>query len=270
MNANLMLGSAPAPGAANDALVIGSGIGRNKPPCELPKVRREGAPNCSRGGCAPRIKHELWFFGGLILLLNLPLLKGSWGSAFAFHPDLVRQGEWWRVLTFPFVHVSIYHLLLDAAAFFLLYSGLRDSKRVNRIALVAASALGSLLVSLFAAPEIYSVGLCGLSGVAHGLMAVSALEMMENKNDRKLFWAGAISFLFVITKATWEAITGEVVFSQLHFGNLGTPIAVCHAGGILGALFPVFYRSAPEPQKGINQRFEKGEKNHWKPGFANP
>src|SRR6187401_911250 len=123
------------------------------------------------------LKKELWFFTGLILLLNLPLLNGTWASAFAFHPDLVRQGEWWRVLTFPFVHVSIYHLLLDATAFFLLYSGLREPKRFNRLAFVVASALGSLLVSIFAAPQIYSVGLCGLSGIAHGLMAISALEM---------------------------------------------------------------------------------------------
>lgn len=97
--------------------------------------------------------------------------------------------------------------------------------------------MGSLLVSLFAAPMIYSVGLCGLSGVAHGLMVISALGMMQENDDKKIFWAGAISFLFVIGKASVEAITGQVVFSHLHFGNLGTPIAVCHAGEILGVLF---------------------------------
>ncbi len=196
----------------------------------------QATQNFSEHNRKQSLKHELWFFAGIILLLNLPLLNGTWASSFAFHPELVRQGEWWRVLTFPFVHVSIYHLLLDSAAFFLLYSGLREPKRFSRLALVVASALGSLLVSLFAAPMIYSVGLCGLSGVAHGLMAISALEMMQEEEDKKIFWAGAISFLFVIGKASVEAITGQVVFSQLHFGNLGTPIAVCHAGGILGAL----------------------------------
>ena len=140
-------------------------------------------------------------------------------------------------MTFPFVHVSVYHLALDATAFFLLYSGLREQRRFNRLAFVVASALGSLLVSLFAAPQIYSVGLCGLSGVAHGLMAVSAREMMQTNDDKKTFWAGAISFLFVTGKAALEAITGQVIFTHWHFGNLGTPIAVCHAGGILGAIF---------------------------------
>jgi rhomboid family GlyGly-CTERM serine protease len=238
MSTDLKLGSAPASGAASDTLVIGSCDVRTEFVGHVFGVRRKGASNSSQVGCAPQqIKHELWFFAGLILLLNLPLLNGNWASAFAFHPDLVRQGEWWRVLTFPFVHVSVYHLALDATAFFLLYSGLREQRRFNRMAFVVASALGSLLVSLFAAPQIYSVGLCGLSGGAHGLMAVSALEMMQAIDDRKIFWAGAISFLFVAGKAGVEAITGQVVFAHWHFGNLGTPIAVCHAGGILGAVF---------------------------------
>src|ERR1035437_2623338 len=45
----LSLGSAPAPGAANDALVVGSAMDAQ----DARNVRREGAPNNSRGGCAP-------------------------------------------------------------------------------------------------------------------------------------------------------------------------------------------------------------------------
>ena len=33
-----------------------------------------------------------------------------------------------------------------------------------------------------------------------------------------------------------EAATGDVLFASWHLGSLGTPIAACHAGGILGAL----------------------------------
>jgi hypothetical protein len=51
-----ILGSAPASGAANDALVVGTVLQSLISIC-LPqqiRVRREGAPNCSRGGCAPQ------------------------------------------------------------------------------------------------------------------------------------------------------------------------------------------------------------------------
>ena len=45
----LSLGSVPAPGAANDALVVGPAMNAQ----DARNVRREGAPNSSRGGCAP-------------------------------------------------------------------------------------------------------------------------------------------------------------------------------------------------------------------------
>ena len=61
-----------------------------------------------------------------------------------------------------------------------------------------------------------------------------------NKNNKEIFSAGTISFLFVTAKMALEAITGKVVFAHFHFGNLGTPIAVCRAGGILGAIIVWF------------------------------
>ena len=50
------MGSAPAPGAADDALVVGLCVRKsllNPNTLARTKVRREGAPNRSRGGCAP-------------------------------------------------------------------------------------------------------------------------------------------------------------------------------------------------------------------------
>jgi membrane associated rhomboid family serine protease len=49
------------------------------------------------------------------------MLAGVSPSLFAYFPGAVQQGEWWRVLTHPFVHVSWYHLRLCVAAFFMAY-----------------------------------------------------------------------------------------------------------------------------------------------------
>ena len=53
------MGSAPAPGAANDALVVGTVACANGNISRIQcgsraNVRREGASNRSRGGCAPQ------------------------------------------------------------------------------------------------------------------------------------------------------------------------------------------------------------------------
>ena len=77
------LGSAPAPGAADDALVVGipvRGCG-SKQYARHTKVRRESAPNSSRDGCgagqAP-LRH-----GTLLTWENSPALARRWNSSIA-------------------------------------------------------------------------------------------------------------------------------------------------------------------------------------------
>jgi rhomboid family GlyGly-CTERM serine protease len=148
----------------------------------------------------------------------------------------VQGGEWWRVFTHPFVHVSWYHLTLDTAAFFVAYLELRNYRLRRRLLLFLAAGGGSLLTVLLFSPAVTRLGLCGLSGIAHGLTAVVSLDMICRETDRRVR-AGAIAcFAVVVGKCVIEALTGHVVFESWHLGSLGTPIAVCHAGGVLGAL----------------------------------
>jgi len=171
-----------------------------------------------------------------LVIANAVLFQRCLCCSSCFLPDAVSAGEWWRVITHPFVHVSLYHLLLDVSVFFLLYTELRDKAWFERFTLLLAAGAGSLLVSLWAAPAIQARGLCGLSGIAHGLAAVTALEMMRGAKDRTLWRLGLASLLLVVGKSLIEAVTGRIAFESLHFGQLGFPIAVCHAGGALGAL----------------------------------
>jgi rhomboid family GlyGly-CTERM serine protease len=192
---------------------------------------------------------EIIALAAIIALLNLPLLTGTFSTEFAFHPGAVKAGEWWRVLTHPFVHVSWYHLVLDAAAFFLAYLELRQRPFGRRLLLILATGGGSLLAALLFSPAVQTLGLCGLSGIAHGLTAVVSLDILRRETGR-LVRAGAIAcFITVVGKCLFEAVTGHVVFESWHLGSLGTPIAVCHAGGVLGALSAWLYfdlRSQPE------------------------
>lgn len=118
-------------------------------------------------------------------------------------------------------------------------------KRISRrLAYVLASGAGSLLLSWLAAPAIATNGLCGLSCIAHGLMAVSAVEMMNGQARRSPEWRiGAFTLALVVGKAAYEAITGQILFGFLYFGLVGNPIAVSHAGGIVGGLLAMLLLS---------------------------
>ena len=185
----------------------------------------------------PELRAELFIFALLLGLLNLPLFAGHSTAALRFQVNAVARGDWWRVLTHPFVHVSWYHLLLDGAAFLTLYGNLLTEQRWRRLTYVTGSAAGSLLVALCASPLIAAHGLCGLSGAAHGLMAVSALEMLALSGSSRAIRAVALaSFVGVAAKCIYEAMTDHALFAALHFDLLGTPIVACHAGGVLGGL----------------------------------
>ncbi len=181
------------------------------------------------------MRRELGFFAILVILFNIPLLWGGTASGFSYQADAVGNGEWWRLFTHPFVHLSWYHLFFDGSAFFILYSSLEEKIAAKRLAYVVASAVGSFLAAFWAAPVVRSVGLCGLSGIAHGLLTISALEMLRSK-DQTIFRVGLISFAIIFGKSAIEAATGNLAFSFIHIGNIGTPVAICHTGGTVGAL----------------------------------
>jgi rhomboid family GlyGly-CTERM serine protease len=181
---------------------------------------------------------EIFVFIALIAIFSGTTLVGACWQSMAFQRDAVAHGQWWRVLTHPFVHLTWYHLLLDATAFITLFAGLLDKSLLRRLGFVLGGAAGSLIFSCsaFTSPQ---QTLCGLSGIAHGLMAVSALEMTAS-NDSGLKRLGWISFGLVVVKAAFEAGTGRMFFAFLDFGLLGDPVAVSHAGGVIGSLSMLF------------------------------
>ena len=185
---------------------------------------------------------ELLLFLAAICIINIPLIFGQQFYGHIFFPAEVGAGEWWRILTHPFAHVSWYHLLLDVGAFMLLYRGLLEPSWIKRTLYVLFCAIGSLGISMLS-PAIFDGGLCGLSGIAHGLMAVSALEIADSATaDIKLRRIGIISLWIVVIKSIIEVLTGKVMFAFLHIGDVGTPLTICHAGGVLAGIiaFVVF------------------------------
>ena len=184
---------------------------------------------------------EFFLWGVILLLFNRHLFTGVVSDKFIFYPQAVAGREWWRILTHPLVHVSWYHFLLDAAAFLLLYFGLEQKSLLKKIIYVLGCVCMSFIIPLLTTPDIYIYGLCGLSGAAHGLMAISALELISKNNSivgssGSLRKAGFFYLGMVLLKSSLEFIRGEVVFSFLHFGYLGSPIASSHLGGVLGGI----------------------------------
>ena len=177
---------------------------------------------------------ELTIYALVILIMNLPVASGGYAESMVLLPEKVMAGQWYRVLTHPFAHLSWYHLLLDGAAFFILYSQLAERRWLKRTLYVVAAGLGSMLAVAAVLPGMTAAGYCGLSGIGHGLMAICAFELIgdADKTSRR---AGMISLGLLTAKCLFEAATGRMFLQFLHPDLLGTPIAISHIGGLLGA-----------------------------------
>jgi rhomboid family GlyGly-CTERM serine protease len=166
----------------------------------------------------------------LLAAFNLPGLIDP--AAAALFPGALRHGEIWRWFTYPWAHISAYHLLLDATAFLFLYDMLRCGARMRLFHLLSCVLLSGLVPVLFD-PRLETIGLRGLSGVAHGLMIVISLQALSSKS-RMERGAGLTVFAGVVAKCFIEVFTGSVLFESYHLGNVGLPVPICHFGGALG------------------------------------
>lgn len=176
---------------------------------------------------------SLYAWSAVLLVINLPVLWGEVRTGLLFLPDAVITGEWWRIVTFPLVHLSWYHFLLDAGGFLLLYSALEEKRKVIKTLYILGPGLGTLMLTLALSPAVSTQGLSGLSGIAHGLMAVTALEMINDKSQRT--W-GVVSLVTIVLKSAYELWSGHVLFEFMHMGLCGLPLTASHAGGVAGGL----------------------------------
>jgi rhomboid family GlyGly-CTERM serine protease len=183
----------------------------------------------------------------IVLVFNSHLVGLGSGISSIFIPSAVKHGQWWRLFTHPFVHVTWYHLLLDAGAFFILYADLKKKSLPMKMFCLIACAGTSLAAALIFSPLIESRGLCGLSGTAHGLMAFSGLEMIKDGRSQRI---GLVSFMVVLIKSIYELITGAVVFDFMHMGLCGTPVAACHFGGVVGGILSFLTMCLVDRRKG--------------------
>jgi rhomboid family GlyGly-CTERM serine protease len=190
---------------------------------------------------------DLVAFGLALLLLNLHLFGLPVDHrAFVVAPSVLAAGRWWTLVTHAFVHVSPYHLLLDAGAVLCIYPSLshRPGKRLVALGVcLLGSGLGAML-----SPMADVHGFCGLSGAGHGLLAVLAVQLARSpaRTERRI---GVLLATGLLLKSLIEAASGQVLFGGLHLGSVGTPNTVSHlAGTVTGLLFAgalAFRRSAP-------------------------
>ena len=169
-------------------------------------------------------------FIGLILLSNPHLMGYSLPNNNIFFISDLANGRFYTLFTYAWIHVSWYHLLIDCAAFLMLLYSLQVRSFPKKIFYVTVCMISSALTTLLN-PQISSLGLCGLSGTAHGLSIICAMEYLQQKETHTV---GVVLIIITIAKTVYEIYTGRMLFMQWHLGYIGNPIIWSHVGGTFG------------------------------------
>lgn len=130
----------------------------------------------------------------LIAVFLFELARGAVGNEQALVPlgALITRGwsstDWWRVLTFSFLHLNLLHLAANIAG--LLWLGRVLERRLGRgrlMAIFLLSGIASGIAGMLLGPLLPTTGVAvGASGAVCGLLAAALMLAFRRPSDRAL------------------------------------------------------------------------------------
>lgn len=159
------------------------------------------------------------------MVLALQLADGAATHLLQYDRTAIAAGQWWRLLTAHFVHLSWRHAVLDLAGLVLLwflFARDLDPWAWAAVTLAAAAAIDCGL--WLRDPQV--TWYLGLSGVLHGVLAAAAFVRLRRRDLEGWILAGLL-----LAKLAYEQIHGAMPFA----GDM--PVIVdAHLYGALGGL----------------------------------
>lgn len=156
----------------------------------------------------------------------------------AYDRIAILQGEWWRLLTGGWLHHNLNHLLMNLLAWGLIY--LLLPQRLTGYRSVWVLSLQVVLVDTFLFALVPATHFYwGLSGALHGLFAICALLMIQQREPQGWWW-----LLGLFVKLGWDllrtdSLTTELIGTRVH---VESHIIGAISGVLTGLLLLLWYR----------------------------
>lgn len=159
---------------------------------------------------------------GLVGLAQLFLGTENSIRAAGLVKDMVRAGEWWRLLTAPFLHASYWHIAMNALVLYSLGRIVEiAANKAYLLVVFAISALSGSLFSLVLLPDKTSVGASG------GILGLLGFLVVFGYTHKRMFPTLYLKSLLI--NVVYIALIGVI--------GLGFIDNAAHLGGILAGAF---------------------------------
>ena len=162
---------------------------------------------------------------------------GPWlADLLRYERAAVARGQWWRLVTANLLHYDLRHLLMNSAAFMVMWALFVRSASLRQWSVVALASACAVTGGLYAfMPEVSWY--LGLSGMLHGLWMAGALLLWRREGARGLVCLGLL-----LGKLGLEQFHGPLT-SALTPGMPVVPAA--HLFGAAAGLLVHVMRSSP-------------------------
>ena len=169
-----------------------------------------------------------WQIAGVLIAVCVVFaLFGDAGQAtFRYDRLQIENGEFWRLLTGHFVHLSTSHLVLNMAGLVLVW--LLVGRYFSRTQWLVVFAITlAVTTASFWFIDVHLLWYVGMSGVLHGLLIAGAIRGL-----RELPTESAILLAVVGAKLMWEQFSGPLPGSESTTG--GAVVVNAHLFGAIG------------------------------------
>jgi rhomboid family GlyGly-CTERM serine protease len=148
-------------------------------------------------------------------------------AALRYDRAAIAGGEWWRLFSAHFVHLSLEHAALNALGLVLMWALFARDFRPTAWLLILGASIAAIDIGLWFRDSTVD-WYVGSSGVLHGIMAAGTLAHVRRRD-----LDGWILAAFVIVKLSYEQWSGALPFAH----EDGVPVVVgAHLYGALGGL----------------------------------
>ena len=153
----------------------------------------------------------------------------EWQTGLVYQRAAILAGQYWRLWTGHFIHLSWNHAALNALGMFLIYclfhAELRTVRMMGLVCLLPGCVGGILLVG-FGSLHDY----LGMSGVLHGLL----LYLLLHNRHYPLALRGGV-WVILMVKVMWEQSGFYNAQELAHF--IGGPVATqAHFAGVISSM----------------------------------